>query len=61
MSTLKSDWFVKQVPGKPTGHYAHIITVRVTDSYPLFQTDGELNTARVSAGVVNTESMTRIT
>jgi len=44
---LKSEWFVKQVPGKPTGHYAHIVTVRVTDSYPLFQTDGELNTARV--------------
>ncbi len=61
MSTLKSDWFVKQVPGKPTGHYAHIITVRVTDSYPLFQTDGELNTARVSAGLTVADPMTRIT
>lgn len=61
MSTLKRNWFVKQVPGKPTGHYAHIVTVRVTDSYPLFQTDGELNTARVTAGVAVTEPMTRIT
>lgn len=61
MSTLKSDWFVKQVPGKPSGHYAHIITVRVTDSYPLFQTDGELNTARVSAGLTVADPMTRIT
>lgn len=61
MSTLKSDWFPKQVPGKPTGHYAHIITVRVTDSYPLFQTDGELNTARVAAGLEDRSPMTRIT
>ncbi|MFN3309408.1 MAG: type I-D CRISPR-associated protein Cas7/Csc2 [Anaerolineales bacterium] len=61
MSTLKSDWFPKQVPGKPTGHYAHIITVRVTDSYPLFQTDGELNTARVAAGLTDVTPMTRIT
>ncbi len=61
MSTLKRDWFVQQVPGKPMGRYAHIITVRVTDSYPLFQTDGELNTARVAAGVTTTDPMTRIT
>ncbi|GAB4459575.1 MAG: hypothetical protein Kow0070_14710 [Anaerolineales bacterium] len=61
MSTLKSDWFLKQVPGKPMGRYAHIVTVRVTDSYPLFQTDGELNTARVSAGLAAADPMTRIT
>ncbi len=61
MSTLKSDWFLKQVPGKPMGRYAHIITVRFTDSYPLFQTDGELNTARVNAGITIAEPMTRIT
>jgi len=61
MSTLKSDWFIQQVPGKPMGRYAHIITVRVTDSYPLFQTDGELNTARVTAGHSNKEPMTRVT
>ncbi|GAB4494529.1 MAG: hypothetical protein OHK0010_29410 [Anaerolineales bacterium] len=61
MSTLKSDWFIKQVPGKPMGRYAHIITVRVTDSYPLFQTDGELNTARVTAGLTTADPMTRIT
>jgi CRISPR-associated protein Csc2 len=61
MSTLKSDWFTKQVPGKPMGRYAHIITVRVTDSYPLFQTDGELNTARVNSGIANSDLMTRLT
>jgi CRISPR-associated protein Csc2 len=61
MSTLKSNWFNKQVPGKPMGRYAHIITIRVTDSYPLFQTDGELNTARVNSGFANTDPMTRLT
>ncbi len=61
MSTLKNAWFQPQVPGKPMGRYAHIITIRVTDSYPLFQTDGELNTARVMAGVADKEPMTRIT
>jgi len=61
MSTLKSDWFNKQVPGKPMGRYAHIITIRSTDSYPLFQTDGELNTARITAGVTTKNLMTRIT
>lgn len=61
MSTLKSGWFNKQVPGKPMGRYAHIITIRSTDSYPLFQTDGELNTARITAGVTTKNLMTRIT
>jgi len=61
MTTLKRDWFLSQVPGKPMGRYAHIITVRVTDSYPLFQTDGELNTARVNSGAANADPMTRVT
>lgn len=61
MSTLKHDWFLERVPGKPMGRYAHIVTIRVTDSYPLFQTDGELNTVRVNAGIVDTTPMTRIT
>lgn len=61
MNTLKSNWFNTQVPGKPMGRYAHIVTIRLTDSYPLFQTDGELNTARVLSGVEIQEPMTRIT
>lgn len=61
MSTLKQHWFLSEVPGKPMGRYAHIITIRVTDSYPLFQTDGELNTARVSAGTQHKELLPRIT
>lgn len=47
---LNRDFFPKAVPSRPTGHYAHIILLRETESYSLFQTDGELNTARVPAG-----------
>lgn len=60
MKPLHSDWFLSQVPGKPMGRYAHVVLLRVTDSYPLFQTDGELNTARVKAGAVHDELMTRL-
>jgi CRISPR-associated protein Csc2 len=59
--TLNTDWFPKAVPGKPSGHYAHIIVLRETTSYAIFQTDGELNTARVSGGLVRPEPMTRLT
>lgn len=58
---LNTKWFPKAVPAKPSGQYAHIIVVRVTDSYAVFQTDGELNTARVQAGLVDASLMTRIT
>jgi CRISPR-associated protein Csc2 len=61
MKPLNENWFLTQVPGKPMGRYAHIIMLRVTDSYPLFQTDGELNTARVRAGVTHDEPITRLT
>ncbi len=60
MQPLKTDWFLKAVPGKPMGRYAHIILLRVTDSYPLFQTDGELNTARVQSGSSRSELLTRL-
>jgi CRISPR-associated protein Csc2 len=60
MQPLKSEWFLKEVPGKPMGRYAHVIILRVTDSYALFQTDGELNTARVPAGEANAEIVTRL-
>ena len=59
--SLNKNWFPTAVPSKPSGHYAHIILLRETTSYALFQTDGELNTARVSKGLQNHEMMTRIT
>lgn len=58
---LNAKWFPTEVPAKPSGHYAHIIALRVTDSYAVFQTDGELNTARVRAGLQDAELMTRLT
>lgn len=59
--SLNTQWFHEAIPAKPSGRYAHIIALRVTDSYALFQTDGELNTARVLAGLENKDLMTRLT
>jgi CRISPR-associated protein Csc2 len=50
MFNFNSNHFPSEVPPRPMGSYAHIIILRETDSYALFQTDGELNTARVRAG-----------
>src|SRR6266478_10233197 len=50
MLSLNTAWFPQQVLPKPSGYYAHLVMLRVTDSYALFQTDGELNTARIRAG-----------
>lgn len=58
---LTTTFFPTSVPPRPMGHYAHIVLLRETDSYALFQTDGELNTARVHAGITNTQLITRIT
>lgn len=46
---------------KPMGKYVHFLTVRVTESYPLFQTDSELNKARVRAGIVEATPISRLT
>ena len=48
--------FLDQIPKAPTGHYAHLIVVRETESFPVFQTDGTLNIAKVSAGLPNGQS-----
>ena len=45
--------FLDQIPKAPTGHYAHLIVVRETESFPVFQTDGTLNIAKVSTGLQN--------
>lgn len=58
---LATSFFPTSVPPRPTGRYAHIVLLRETDSYALFQTDGELNTARVHAGVAQEQLITRIT
>ncbi|MEG4630987.1 type I-D CRISPR-associated protein Cas7/Csc2 [Microcoleus sp. AR_TQ3_B6] len=60
LKTLDSKLFHDEIPAKPMGKYAHFITVRVTESYPLFQTDGELNKARVSAGIEDKTHISRL-
>ncbi len=42
--------FHTEIPSLPMGKYVHIVVLRETNSFPLFQTDQELNFARVSAG-----------
>lgn len=60
LKTIDSKFFHSEIPAKPMGKYAHFITIRVTESYPLFQTDGELNKARVSAGIEHKEAISRL-
>jgi len=59
---LNTQLFHTEIPPRPMGKYAHIVMLRVTEGYALFQTDGELNRARVSAGTASdSPMMTRIT
>lgn len=60
LKTVDAKHFHSEIPAKPMGKYVHFITIRVTESYPLFQTDGELNKARVRAGVKNNEPISRL-
>jgi CRISPR-associated protein Csc2 len=63
MSLLKSieaKFFHAEIPYKPMGKYAHFLTIRVTESYPLFQTDSELNKARVRAGIEDKATISRL-
>jgi len=53
--------FHSEIPARPGAKYAHLIVLRRTESYAVFKTDGELNTARVPAGVKDTTMMTRLT
>ena len=52
--------FLDQIPKAPTGRYAHLIVVRETESFPVFQTDGTLNIAKVKAGLQSDESLIRL-
>lgn len=54
------DVFHQDIPKYPMGKYAHMVLLRETSSFALFQTDGELNSSRVSLGRKNQEPATRI-
>lgn len=60
LKTIDAKHFHSEIPAKPMGKYVHFVTLRVTESYPLFQTDGELNKARVSAGITHREAISRL-
>ncbi|MEH2381796.1 MAG: type I-D CRISPR-associated protein Cas7/Csc2 [Nostoc sp.] len=60
LKTVESKFFQAEIPYKPMGKYVHFLTVRVTESYPLFQTDAELNKARVRAGVKDKTTISRL-
>jgi len=60
LKSIESKFFHSEIPYKPMGKYVHFLTVRVTESYPLFQTDGELNKARVSAGIQDKTPISRL-
>jgi CRISPR-associated protein Csc2 len=63
LKTINLKNFHAEIPYKPMGKYVHFLTVRVTESYPLFQTDQELNKAKVRAGIKkeNYEPISRLT
>ena len=42
------------------GKYINFIMLRHTQSFPVFQTDGVLNTVRTQAGITNTEKISRL-
>ncbi|HEY9675908.1 MAG TPA: type I-D CRISPR-associated protein Cas7/Csc2 [Waterburya sp.] len=60
LKTLDSKFFHQEIPAKSMGKYVHFITIRITESYPLFQTDGELNKAKVRAGIERKEAISRL-
>lgn len=51
LQTINTDkLFHAYIPQVPMGRYVHFVVLRETNSFPLFQTDQELNFARVTAG-----------
>lgn len=54
------DVFHSSIPLIPGGKYAHFVALRETNSFPLFQTDQELNFAQVSAGRNHNDKISRI-
>ena len=59
-SIEKQDVFHTAIPLVPMGKYVHFVVLRETTSFPLFQTDQELNFAQVNAGRKEREPISRI-
>lgn len=52
--------FHEAFPRLASGKYVHFIMLRHSQSFPVFQTDGTLNTARARAGLENKETISRL-
>ena len=52
--------FLDTIPKAPEGRYAHIVLIRETESYPVFQTDGTLNIANVKRGLHEKKPLIRL-
>ncbi len=59
LANLKPE-FHASFPRLASGKYVHFIVLRHSQSYPIFQTDGVLNTARTQAGIANPQSINRL-
>jgi CRISPR-associated protein Csc2 len=59
LDTLKPQ-FHANIPRLATGKYVHFLMVRHSQSFPVFQTDGILNTARTQTGLQNSEFISRL-
>lgn len=59
-SLIPKEAFLDKVPKVPQGKYAHIVVLRETESFPIFQTDGTLNTIAVRAGLQNAQPLMRL-
>lgn len=59
---VKKEFFLERIPKAPQGRYAHLVLVRETESFSIFQTDGSLNIAKVRAGLKeeHSQNLTRL-
>jgi CRISPR-associated protein Csc2 len=59
LENLKSE-FHTALPRLASGKYVHFIMLRHSQSFPVFQTDGVLNTTRTKSGLSTPEMMSRL-
>ncbi|WP_414526649.1 type I-D CRISPR-associated protein Cas7/Csc2 [Nodularia chucula] len=59
INTIKPQ-FQTEFPRLASGKYVHFLMVRHSQSFPVFQTDGVLNTARTQAGLQTTDPISRL-
>ncbi|MCC5625884.1 type I-D CRISPR-associated protein Cas7/Csc2, partial [Nostoc sp. CHAB 5715] len=59
LNTIQSD-FQTAFPRLGSGKYVHFLMLRHSQSFPVFQTDGVLNTARTQAGIDTQDPISRL-